>query len=220
MRARFDHDFGRVSGPEAANYLIELATRAEKAIAVNAILAAVTTAGQPALYRDLVRIAADESRPDGVRGTALHWAALDPTPGAAQLIRENAARMPREVVPREEAFRRSAIGESNAYMVPQGEFAAKSAIAVAIDDRQPLETRKKMIAWLHEQEPAFVAPLYDLITQPSFKLYLVEYLAKIDNEKVARKLIEIARTDPDADIRRAAAVSLRAHTNAAARGYR
>ena len=165
VRVQFDHDLGRVSGAEAASYLIELATRADKAIAVNAILAAVMSAGQPTLYRDLVRIAADASRPESVRGTALHWAALDQTPGAAQLIRENAANLPqaRDRTPEGVPYRRGAIGESSAYLVPPEEFAAKSAVAIAIDDRQPLETRKKMIVWLHEHEPRLIAPLYEHI---------------------------------------------------------
>jgi hypothetical protein len=154
LRVVIDHDLGRVSGAEAASYLIELAGRAEKSIAVNAILAAVTTSGPPTLYRELVRIATDASRPQAVRGTALHWAALDRTPGAAQLIKENAASLPqRDRKEEERANRREAIGESSAYVVPDGEFSTRSAITVAIDDRQPMETRRKMISWLHEHEP-------------------------------------------------------------------
>ena len=52
------------------------------------------------------------------------------------------------------------------------------------------------------------------------KLYLVECLAKIDTEKVARTLVDIADNEPDADLRAAARAALRKHSNAVARAYR
>ena len=120
----------------------------------------------------------------------------------------------------ERANRREAIGESSAYVVPDREFSSRAAITVAIDNRQPMETRRKMVSWLHEHEPTLIAPLYDVLEDRPMKRYVLEYLAKLDNEKVSKKLLEIARGDSDPEMRQVAAASLRAHTNAFARSYR
>jgi hypothetical protein len=59
-----------------------------------------------------------------------------------------------------------------------------------------------------------------LLESRPMKRYVLEYLAKLDNEKVSRKLMEVARGDSDPEMRQVAVASLRAHTNAFARSYR
>ena len=154
VRVQFDHDIGRFRSRSR-----ELPDRAGNAGGQDGRDECDSrrshVGGAATLYRDLVRIAADPSRPESVRGTALHWAALDPTPGAAKQIRENAASMPqaKDRKAEEEPYRRAAIGESNAYSYrPKN----RREVSGGSCNRQSpaLETRKKMISWLHEHEPA------------------------------------------------------------------
>ncbi len=215
---------GPIPGPEAANYLIELAGRAGQTIAVNAILAAVMADGDALLYDRLIRIAADLSRPERVRQTALHWVALDPTPGAREAIRRNAQSLPRTSEERQFDFSDSpaSIGEQSARVSAVQSMPLEVVLRVVLDDRQPLETRKKAIQWAEDKDlpPSALAGLYDQISNRELRLFLVEFLANCDHEATSRKLISIAERDADSEIRRAARTSIRAHQNAVARAYR
>ena len=214
---------GPLSGPEAANYLIELAGRADQTIATNAILAAVMAEGNPLLYDKLIRIAADPSRPERVRQSALHWVALDPAPGASEAIRRNADRLPRDTGSRSPLSESpAALGDHNARLGSVEGMSLDVVLRIVLDERQPLDTRKKAIKWAEDKDisPDALAGLYDHLQNREMRLFLVQFLADCDDESTAQKLISIADRDRDNEIRQAARMSLSRHQNAVARAYR
>jgi hypothetical protein len=212
-----------LSGPEAANYLIELAGRGGQSIAGNAILAAVMAEGNPLLYDKLIRIAADPSRPDRVRQTALHWVALDPAPGAREAIRRHADALPRDTSTRSPVGEPpTALGDYQARLSSVQGMSLDVVVRVVLDERQPLDTRKKAIKWAKDKDisPGALAALYDRLENRELRLFLVQFLADSDDEPTARKLISIAEGDKDNEIRQAARTSLSRHQNSVARAYR
>jgi hypothetical protein len=215
---------GPLPGAEAANYLIGVAGNAGQTIASNAILAAVMADDGELLYEKLIRIAADLSRPERVRQTALHWVALDPSPGARETIRRNAQSLPRASGDKQFDFSDSpaAMGEHGARLSSVESLTIEMTLRVALDERQPLETRKRAIKWAEEQDlsPAALAGLYDQISNRDLRLFLVEFLGDCDHESTSRKLIAIAETDTDSGMRKAALTSLRKHQNGVAKAYR
>ena len=95
------------------------------------------------------------------------------------------------------------------------------ALRVAVDERQPLETRKQAILWADDSgvEPAVIASLYDQLPK-ELKLFLIEWMADCDEEATARKLIDIARNDSVEKLRIEARRALTTHKHPLARSYR
>ena len=215
---------GPLTGLDGANYLIELAGRAGQSIAGNAILAAVMAEGNPLLYDKLIQIAADPSRPDRVRQSALHWVALDPAPGAREAIRRNAENLPRDRGNESPVGEppAAALGDHNARLGSVAGISLDVVMRIVLDERQPLAARKKAIKWAGEKDisPAALAGLYDHLQNRELRLILVQFLADFDDESTARKLISIAEGDREAEIRDAARTSLSKHRNSVARAYR
>jgi len=88
---RADHDLGRVSAPEAASYLLEIAQTARRRVAEDAIFPAFV-ADSATIWPELIELARDSSRPEDVRSSALFWvgqeAAGVATEGLAQVARD------------------------------------------------------------------------------------------------------------------------------------
>jgi beta-lactamase regulating signal transducer with metallopeptidase domain len=218
-------ELGQVSADEAVDYLLELAANAGQNIASNAILAAVLADGQPTLYAQLIRIAADLTRPERVRRTALHWVALDPAPETRAAIRRNAGSLPKDeagAARNDYSEQRASIGESGARLASPDEWTLEQILGIVLDDRQPLSTRERAIAWAEQRDvsPAVLSGLYDHIETRALKLFLLKFLASCDNEPTSRKLIEIMASEPDPELRRMARASLQQHHNAVARSAR
>jgi len=65
-------DLGMVSAPQAARWLVEVARRSPRRVGDKAILAS-TLADSVEIWPELLRLARDESIPDGVRKSAVFW---------------------------------------------------------------------------------------------------------------------------------------------------
>ena len=67
-----DHDLGRVSAPEAAEYLLQLAETGHRRVAEDAVFPAFI-ADSAVVWPRLIALARDRTRPEDVRTDALFW---------------------------------------------------------------------------------------------------------------------------------------------------
>jgi HEAT repeat protein len=79
-------------------------------------------------------------------------------------------------------------------------------LAQAHDDRQPMEVRRKAVFWAGQGHAptADIAALYRGVSETSLREHIIFVLSQRDDEMATNTLINIARNDPDHDMRRKA----------------
>ena len=150
-------DLGRVAAPDAARYLLALASRAEGDLGSHAVFAA-TLADSVTTWPDLLRLARNRDVPEQTRSSAVFWvsqaAEVAATRGLHALIDEDAT--DREV--REQAV--------FALSQRPREEGVPVLIRIAQSHRDP-EIRKKAIFWLGQSnDPRALALFEQLLTRP------------------------------------------------------
>ena len=79
--------------------------------------------------------------------------------------------------------------------------------SVAVDQKQPVESRKKALFWLGQQRRTSVASLvsfYDRVKDPELREQAIFVLSQRHGPAAVDKLIDIARNDKDVEMRKKA----------------
>ena len=225
-------DLGTVSAPEAARYLLDEATRLRGRNAEYALGGAVF-ADSVRLWRDLARLARDESMKGELRHRAVFFIATYDEPGASEAVRDLAAdeRLDDEI--RGAAI--IALGRDDmtdadvAWMrrlYPSASRKIRDNIFLAVsrsdsprasswltevttNENENVETRKQAMFWLGQGRASTSAlvRLYDRLQDSKASELRSHYafvLSQRHDDEALDKLIDVARHDSDREVRRQA----------------
>jgi len=223
-------DLGTVSGPAAAAFFMSLAARAEGRLSRDAILPAVIAEGAD-VTDDLLRIGRDRDRSTETRSRALQWVgqlggqrAVAPLLSIARDgnerhgVREAAllalSSVPdgSGVPPLIELVR----GDSDRWLQAKAVFwlagtedprATELLRALVLQESADVELRKAAIFALGHQSETWDASfpeLYEKLESPSLREHFIFVLSQRREDSAVEKLIDIARSDPDREMRKKA----------------
>ncbi len=189
-------DLGTVSVASAVDYLFSVANRETKKLAGEAIVAA-TLADSVDISPRLVAIAENESRPDDVRGQAIFWLGQTPEPARAEYLRKLYARV------RSEEIRDKVIFSIS----QQRDDASKRwLIDLASSSAESIEMRKKALFWAGQTGTPVgsLTAMYDRMKEREMRDQTIFVLSQRKEPQALDKLMDIARNDPDRDMRKKA----------------
>ncbi|MGH7717827.1 MAG: HEAT repeat domain-containing protein, partial [Gemmatimonadaceae bacterium] len=223
-------DLGTVSGPAAAAFFISLAVRADGRLSRDALLPAVIAEGAD-VADDLLRIGRDRDRPTETRSRALQWAGqLGGERVVAPLLSiardANERRNVREaallslssvpdgsgVPPLLELVR----GDGDSWLQAKAVFwlaetedarATELLHRLVLQENADVALRKAAIFALGHQSETWDASFLDLygkLESPSLKEHFIFVLSQRHEDGAVEKLIDIARSDPDREMRKKA----------------
>jgi HEAT repeat protein len=150
-------DLGRVPAPEAAKFLLGLARQSRGDVGDRAVFAA-TLADSTTTWPELLRMARDESVPEGTRRTAVFWVSQ---------AAEAAASKGLDSLVGEDTINRE-VREQAVFALSQRprEEGVPILIRIARTHHDP-EIRRRAIFWLGQsQDPRALALFEDLLTKP------------------------------------------------------
>ncbi|HXE57084.1 MAG TPA: HEAT repeat domain-containing protein, partial [Gemmatimonadales bacterium] len=148
--------------------------------------------------REAVRAyAAREDAPTRVREQAIFWLHENDSPENAQFLRTLFGRLGEPELKEKVLFSLAEMG---------GEDNLQWLVSVALDERQPVEIRKKALFWAGEggASIAQLVSLYDRSTDREMKEQLIFVFSQRDERAAADKLVQIARTERDPELRKKA----------------
>jgi HEAT repeat protein len=147
------------------------------------------------------RIAESDDAPSGVRDKAIFWLGQRSSAENAQFLRELFTRLGK-------TERTVDVRKSILFSLSQMRGAGNDRwlLGVASDASQPIEVRKHALWTAGEAgvRAAEFIPLYDRITERPLKEHLIWVLSEARDRAAIDKLIDIARNDPDSELRKKA----------------
>jgi HEAT repeat protein len=189
--ARLEHGAGTMP-------LMELARDAQRPWTAREALSALTSSGDPRArqyLRDVVRRA---DLPDDVLAAAVRGVGSEFATGEdARLLRETYAKLPGE---------RSREAALSSIATIGGSESVRWLMSLARDANQPSQTRRRAVqhAYRGGAPVAEIIKVYDETTDPQLKDAVIAVLVESGEKQATDKLMQIARSDESATIRRKA----------------
>lgn len=219
-------DFGIVSAPDAARYLLDEAQRANGNNSVYALAAAVF-ADSIDLTSDLARIARSVDARRELRQRAVFWIGTYDDPDAAQMLRRLASdddldeeirgaaiiALGRDDISDDDVAwlrqlypRLSPKLRDNVFLAASRSDSRRATewlASVASDDNESEHTREQAMFWLGQgRSPTDVlVRLYDRLSEPALRSHYTFVLSQRRDSAALDKLIEIAQRDSDKSVR-------------------
>jgi hypothetical protein len=141
--------------------------------------------------------AEDERQPDDLRGKAIFWLSQRKGTERFDYLRGLYARLESDDLKDKVIF-----GMSQ----QKDEASTKWLVDLALNSREPMEMRKKALFWVGQSSGSaeYLVSMYDRMREGELKEHMVFVLSQRRERAAVDKLMSIARTDPDHDLRKKA----------------
>ncbi len=183
---------GQTGGPEVISFLVGLA-HGTSSLGEKAVFALSQLEEQEA-RQALRTLVTDAGVSRDVRENAIFWLGQEDDSDSFDFLRE--------------AYRQlddSDLKEKVIFSMSQmdGDQPAKWLIAIAKDSSEPSDLRRNALFWAGQNEAAAneLIALYDEVTNTEVKEQLIFVYSQQESQPMLRKLMDIARTEPNHDLR-------------------
>ena len=141
--------------------------------------------------------AEDERQPDDLRGKAIFWLSQRKGTERFDYLRGLYARLESDDLKDKVIF-----GMSQ----QRDEASTKWLVDLALNSREPMDMRKKALFWVGQTggSAEYLTSMYDRMREGELKEHMVFVLSQRRERAAVDKLMSIARTDPDHDLRKKA----------------
>jgi len=189
-------DLGTVSTRDAVDYLLGVANRDDGRGSGEAIFP-VTLADSVDITSRLGAIAENESRSDDLRGQAIFWLGQSRTEKSGDYLRQLFRKVRDEDVRDKIIF---SISQQN------DDESQKWLVDLAGNANESIEIRKKALFWAGQTGTPFsqLSAMYGRMREQEMKDQMIFVFSQRHEPAALDKLMDIAKNDPDRDVRRKA----------------
>lgn len=189
-------DLGTVSARDAVDYLVSVANRDDGKASGEAIFP-VTLADSIDMTSRLAGIAENESRSDDLRGQAIFWIGQSRTEKSGDYLRQLFRKTRDEDVRDKIIF---SISQQN------DDESQKWLVDLASNTNESIELRKKALFWAGQTGTPFsqLSAMYGRMREQEMKDQMIFVFSQRREPAALEKLMDIAKNDPDREVRRKA----------------
>ena len=189
-------DLGAVSTRDAVNYLFGVATSGAGKAAEHAIFP-TTLADSVDVTPRLASIAENESGDADVRGQAIFWLGQSRSDRSGELLRSLYRKIQNHDVKDKVIFAISQEGS---------EASQNWLIDLASNSSESIEMRKKALFWAGQSKTPIgrLTSMYDRLQNEDIKEHMIFVFSQRREPAAIEKLMQIAKNDPDRELRRKA----------------
>ena len=189
-------DLGTVSVRDAVDYLLSVANRDDGRASGEAIFP-VTLADSVDITSRLGAIAENDSRSDDLRGQAIFWLGQSRTGRSGDYLRQLFTKVRDEDVRDKIIF---SISQQN------DDASQKWLIDLASNPSESIELRKKALFWAGQTGTPFsqLSAMYGRMREQEMKDQMIFVFSQRHEAAALDKLMDIAKNDPDREVRRKA----------------
>ena len=189
-------DLGTVSVRDAVDYLLSVANRDDGRASGEAIFP-VTLADSVDITSRLGAIAENDSRSDDLRGQAIFWLGQSRTGRSGDYLRQLFTKVRDEDVRDKIIF---SISQQN------DDASQKWLIDLASNPSESIELRKKALFWAGQTGTPFsqLSAMYGRMREQEMKDQMIFVFSQRHETAALDKLMDIAKNDPDREVRRKA----------------
>lgn len=189
-------DLGTVSARDAVDYLVSVANRDDGKASGEAIFP-VTLADSIDMTSRLAGIAENESRSDDLRGQAIFWIGQSRTEKSGDYLRQLFRKTRDEDVRDKIIF---SISQQN------DDESQKWLVDLASNANESIELRKKALFWAGQTGTPFsqLSAMYGRMREQEMKDQMIFVFSQRREPAALEKLMDIAKNDPDREVRRKA----------------
>jgi HEAT repeat protein len=198
VRAQAVFWLSQVDSEEAVSALDSILARADDREIQEKAIFALSQHDSRTARQALRRYAERNDVPEELREKAVFWIGQSDDPENAQFLRNLFGRVTSQELKDKIIFSISQTGDAGATQF-LGEVARNTS--------QPIEIRKKALFWLGQKDDvtgADLAALYGTFSDPEIKEHLIFTLSQKDDRAAVDKLLDIARREPDRELRKKA----------------
>ncbi|HET9515778.1 MAG TPA: HEAT repeat domain-containing protein [Gemmatimonadales bacterium] len=198
VRAQAVFWLSQVDSEEAVSALDSILTRTDDREIQEKAIFALSQHDSRTARQALRRYAERNDAPEELREKAVFWIGQSDDPENAQFLRNLFGRVTSQELKDKIIFSISQTGDAGA---------TQFLTEVARNTSQPIEIRKKALFWLGQKDDVTgtdLAALYGTFSDPEIKEQLIFTLSQKDDRAAVDKLIDIARREPDRELRKKA----------------